>query len=195
MCFAWRKIGVYSIQVKLVRQLDLSFYVPFSRCIKEMSSDQAKKTDEYIRAVLGEFELEYEYVEKHQQYVSQMPSGESLPILGCMIRNDSKRETVVCTIMMQKDLSNDCLAAVVEFITRANFGLSFGNFDVDIETASVQFRTSVCFLDTKPDKAMIRNTLGDAIDSFLFFLPNLLTVIEGTQEPVDAYESALEQPR
>jgi len=69
-------------------------------------------------------------------------------------------------------------AEVMEFITRANFGLAVGNFDLDLDDGEIRFRTS---LDVKGDRlspALLRQVVWDNIAVTDKYLPGLREVIE-----------------
>jgi len=53
---------------------------------------------------------------------------------------------------------------VARFITRVNWGLSIGNFEMDYEDGFVRFKSSVAFNNTSLSEALIRNAILMAME-------------------------------
>jgi hypothetical protein len=77
-------------------------------------------------------------------------------------------------------------AEVMEFVTRANFSLVIGSFELDLDDGEIRFRTS---LDVKGDRlspALLRQLVWDNIGSTDKYLPGLRQVIEDGASAVEA---------
>jgi hypothetical protein len=77
-------------------------------------------------------------------------------------------------------------AEIMEFVTRVNFGLAIGSFEVDLDDGEIRFRTS---LDVKGDRlspALLRQLVWDNIGCTDKYLPGLRQVIEDGASAVDA---------
>ena len=76
--------------------------------------------------------------------------------------------------------------AVAEFITRANFGLRIGNFELDFSDGEVRYKSSLDFerADLSPD--LIRNAIYPAVQTMDRYLPGLMGVIYGNESPAEA---------
>ena len=69
-------------------------------------------------------------------------------------------------------------AEVMEFITRANFGLAIGNFELDLNDGEIRYRTS---LDVKEDRLsppLLRQLIWNNIGVTDKYLPGLREVID-----------------
>jgi hypothetical protein len=78
--------------------------------------------------------------------------------------------------------------AVAEFITRANYGMRIGNFELDYSDGEVRFKSSFNFENEVLTEETIRNTLYPAVHTIDRYLPGLLRVSFGGATPVEAIE-------
>ncbi len=76
--------------------------------------------------------------------------------------------------------------AVAEFLTRANYGLLIGNFELSFETGQVRYKTSVDVESVTPTTVMIRNLVVTNLAMIDRYLPGVMAMIYGNQGPVDA---------
>lgn len=69
-------------------------------------------------------------------------------------------------------------AEVMDFVTRANYGLLIGNFELDLDDGELRYKTS---LDVKGDRlspALLRQLIWDNVAITDKYLPGLHAVIE-----------------
>jgi len=66
---------------------------------------------------------------------------------------------------------------VVDFITRANFGLTIGNFEMDIETGVIRFKSSIDYQGTPLAAAMVRRAILSAMEAVEIYEPGLVRVL------------------
>jgi hypothetical protein len=78
------------------------------------------------------------------------------------------------------------LDEVVVFITRANYGLIIGNFELDYEDGEVRFKTSVDLEDVAESAIQIRNIIYANVLTLDKYLPGLMRVIYGGVSAVEA---------
>lgn len=83
--------------------------------------------------------------------------------------------------------------AVAEFITRANFGLLIGNFEMDMSDGEVRFKTSIDVEGDRLSTALLRRLVDLNLEMMDKYLPGLHAVIEEGTPPVSAI-SAIEGP-
>ncbi len=80
----------------------------------------------------------------------------------------------------------DVRPAVVEFITRANYGLRIGNFEMDYADGEVRYKSSVDFEGAELSYELIRHAIYPAVQTMDRYLPGLMRVIYGGQTPYEA---------
>ncbi len=79
-------------------------------------------------------------------------------------------------------------ADVAEFITRANYGMRVGNFELDYEDGEVRFKTSVDVENVEMSQALVSNHVYANVWTMDRYLPGLFAVIYGNINPKDAAE-------
>ncbi len=77
-------------------------------------------------------------------------------------------------------------AAVAEFITRANYGLRIGNFELDFDDGEVRYKSSIDFEGLQLTAGLIRNTMYPAVQTMDRYLPGVLAVIFGGKSAEEA---------
>lgn len=82
------------------------------------------------------------------------------------------------------------LAELAEFLTRANFGLTIGNFELDYDTARVRFKSSLDFHGIELAPELVRRAIAAAMDPVEVYGPALQLVAQGKRSALDAYEGA-----
>jgi len=83
----------------------------------------------------------------------------------------------------------DKLPALAEFITRANYGMILGNFEMDYEDGEVRYKTSVDVEGSALTPAMIRQMVYANVIIMDRYLPGIMRVIYGSFTPLEALES------
>lgn len=78
------------------------------------------------------------------------------------------------------------LMAVAEYLTRANYNLLLGNFEMNFEDGDIRYKTSISI----PEHDMGAMTIGKLIYTNVLtmdrHLPSLLAVINGSLSPLEA---------
>lgn len=75
---------------------------------------------------------------------------------------------------------------VMEFVTRANFGLPIGNFELDPDDGELRFKTSIDLKGDRLSPALLRQLVWDNIGTTDKYLPGLQQVIESGETAVAA---------
>jgi hypothetical protein len=76
--------------------------------------------------------------------------------------------------------------AVAEYITRANYGLRIGNFEMDYGDGEVRFKASVDFEGTELQPQMVRTMVHAVFVTANHYLPGLMRVMYGGLTPAEA---------
>jgi hypothetical protein len=76
--------------------------------------------------------------------------------------------------------------AAAEFITRANYGLKIGNFELDMDSGEVRYKVSVDVEDSRVTPVMVKNMMGYALPITDRYFPGLMTICYGGRSPIDA---------
>jgi hypothetical protein len=76
--------------------------------------------------------------------------------------------------------------AVAEFITRVNFGLVSGNFEMDWADGEVRFKTGIELTGIPPTTELVTALVQPNLTAVIRYLPGLLKVISNEADPETA---------
>ena len=79
--------------------------------------------------------------------------------------------------------------AVAEFLTRANYGLALGNFELDMEDGEINFKTILQAPATMLSTALLRPYLLVGVETINHYLPGLDWVLSGQETPAAAIKA------
>jgi hypothetical protein len=75
--------------------------------------------------------------------------------------------------------------AMAEFLTRLNVGLIIGNFELDLDSGIVRYKTSLDVEGDRLSQALLRQLIYANINTMDSYLPDLLALIAGTATPLE----------
>ncbi len=75
---------------------------------------------------------------------------------------------------------------MAEFLTRANYGLTIGNFEMDFNDGEIRYKTSVDTENEPPSETMLRNLVYANVFNMDRYLPGIMSVIYSDVSPVEA---------
>ncbi|MFB8788166.1 MAG: YbjN domain-containing protein [Potamolinea sp.] len=76
--------------------------------------------------------------------------------------------------------------AVAEFLTRANYGLTVGNFEIDLTDGEVRYKTSMIFQGCALNSAVIEQLVYGNLLTMDQYIPGMMTVIYTNVSPLEA---------
>jgi hypothetical protein len=79
--------------------------------------------------------------------------------------------------------------AVAELITRANYGLSLGNFELDLNDGEVRYKTSIDVQGSTLDMALIEHLVYANVLTMDRYFPGIMQVNYGDISPAEAIAS------
>jgi hypothetical protein len=105
-------------------------------------------------------------------------AGEHGPIT-CYAQVRVEEEILLCYAVAPVQVEEAARPAVAEFITRANYGLWIGNFEMDWDDGEVRYKSSLDFEGVVLTGELIRNAISPAVQMMVCYLPGLLGVMDG----------------
>ena len=77
--------------------------------------------------------------------------------------------------------------AVAEFLTRANWGMVIGNFELDYSDGEVRYKTSLSVKDGEPlTRGLIKHAVYANVLTMDQYLPGIMGILYGDMSPADA---------
>ncbi|MFA6319062.1 MAG: YbjN domain-containing protein [Elusimicrobiota bacterium] len=131
------------------------------------------------------------------KWVFDKVEGRDIIKTGVRVKNASYRMFIDCVEVRQQVmlyvLSPDVVAPekrlfAAEFLTRANYGLRFGNFELDMDDGEVRFKVSVDVEGSLLSTQMVRNMVAMAVLTMDRYYPGLKAVCLTDTTPKSAAE-------
>jgi hypothetical protein len=82
--------------------------------------------------------------------------------------------------------ADDCKAEMAEFITRANYGLLNGNFEMDFRDGEIRYKTFVNCDETDPGTQTIKDSIYIPAAMFNRYGEGIVSVLFGIKDPEQA---------
>ncbi|WP_414040384.1 YbjN domain-containing protein [Acidithiobacillus sp. M4-SHS-6] len=116
----------------------------------------------------------------------QIPNG----TLDIFCHVHAERERILFYLRPQNlDITDNKRLAVAEFVTRANYGLSLGNFELDMEDGEINFKTILQAPAAVLSTALLRPYLLVGVETINHYLPGLDKVLAGQETPAVAIKA------
>lgn len=110
-------------------------------------------------------------------YASKFYANEAAPLIVCFTR-----APLLVPLRARR--------RVMDFITRANFGMQQGGFELGLDDGLLGFRTATDVAGSVVAESTVRNMVAHNISTFDRYTPYLMEVIYGKRQPRDAVEAA-----
>lgn len=104
----------------------------------------------------------------------------------CFAQTRERQEQFLFYSVPQAKVPEAVRPAVAEYITRANYGLAIGNFEMDFRDGEVRYKTSIDVEGGKLTHMMIKNLIYANVLTTDKYLPGLKKVMRGEAKPVEA---------
>ncbi len=143
------------------------------------------------RRMLDDVEMKYEFEQDRGLFIFSMGLGEDqkLQKIRIIIRIHDNAITSYAQVNMKAD--SDSISAVVEYITRANFGLRLGNFEVDYDDGEVRYKCHNRFEDRIPSEDELKSiAIACPLQMWMRYGNGFLKVLFGGVNPKDAIAEA-----
>lgn len=85
--------------------------------------------------------------------------------------------------------SPENLGAIAEYTSRANYGMTIGNFELDFADGEIRYKTSIDFQDNQPNYGSIAQLVYTNISMMDRYLPGIAAIIEQDIQPSKAIQA------
>ena len=104
----------------------------------------------------------------------------------CYAQVKEEQERLMFYSTLETKAPEEKRPALAEYITRANFGLLIGNFEMDFSDGEIRFKTSVDIEDSTLTHKFIQNLIYMNVLMMDKYLPGIMSVIYANSKPADA---------
>jgi hypothetical protein len=102
----------------------------------------------------------------------------------CHCREDAQQ--IIFYVVAEERCPEPYLQAMAEFLTRANFGMLIGNFELDYSDGEVRYKTSLDLEDAGMSPALLRNLVVAASTTFDRYYTGFQSVASGALGAIEA---------
>lgn len=98
---------------------------------------------------------------------------------ACYAQIRADLEQFLFYVMAPVKAPDELRPVVAEFLTRANYGMRIGNFEMDFGDGEVRFKSSLDFEKATLTHELIKNAIYPAVKTMDRYLPGLMSVLYG----------------
>ena len=95
-------------------------------------------------------------------------------------------EQLYVYVVAEVNVPDDHRLAVAEFITRANYGMRIGNFELDLSDGEVRYKSSIDFEGQPLTSRLVSNAIYPAVTTMDRYFPPLMKVAFGGATAAEA---------
>ena len=103
-----------------------------------------------------------------------------------MVRIREKARQVIAYSRAPFSVPEDKRSAMAELLTRANYGLLIGNFEMDFADGELRYKTGIDVEGTTLDLALVRHLIYPNVLTMDRYLPAIVSLIYGGSTPEEA---------
>ena len=130
-------------------------------------------------------EIEGELIDEDESGFRTTFSGQSGEF-NCLGLVDETKRMFVFYAFAPAPASDEKLVDMMEFITRANYDMYIGNFELDLSDGEIRFKASVDFDESEATQPIIKGIVFMAVLMMDRYFPGIKQVLDGTATPVAA---------
>lgn len=104
----------------------------------------------------------------------------------CYAETKEKEQQLRFYSVFPFDIAESKRLAVAEFLTRANYGLIIGNFEMDLEDGEIRYKTSTIFDRDTVNSNLIKQFVYANVLTMDKYLPGIMSIINTGASPADA---------
>ena len=105
---------------------------------------------------------------------------------NCYAQAREEQEQFVFYSVFPAAAPEDRRLAVAEFLTRANYGLVIGNFEMDFTDGEIRYKTGVDIEGDRLSPALVRQLVYANVLTMDRYLPGIMSVLYGDVSPAEA---------
>ena len=162
-----------------------------------MSESYSKSIANAVKDVLAAEELNFSFDEDNGLFRLNFTIDGPIHSLDFFIEIRDSNYVVYAVPPIVADAKNSSvMAAIAEFVCRANYRLVYGNFDLDFRDGEISYRVFVDCNGITPNKDMIMASVYVPTDVFERYAPGIAAVLFGSANPeeqINKCEAAKEE--
>ena len=139
------------------------------------------------KAALNFFEAEeWPYAEAEDEPILYLNFQGENGQWPCLVSAKEDESQLVFYSFYADAISYEQRPAIAEFITRANYGMILGNFELDYTDGEIRYKTSIDVEGDRLTPALIQNLVYTNVMTMDQYLPGIIAVLEQDTSPEQA---------
>ena len=131
-----------------------------------------------IGAFLKTDDWNYRFNKETGRFRFGLNTGNKLKTLDYLVGVDTDAYTVYAVSPIGADISNpEERAAMAEFICRANYGMRYGNFEMDLRDGEIRYKCFVNCDGALPSPAIVKDSIYMPAVTFSHYTPGILAIL------------------
>jgi protein-tyrosine phosphatase len=163
-----------------------TYEVDIDAILRELSIESGQALLPVVRAALDERSMRYEVDEAHSRVTFRIKADDA--VLECFVVCHDRSGLVRCYIRPSVWVPAESRMAISEAITRANYNLAYGNFELDLGDGELRFKASIDVEGGELVTTMVHNLIGAGVTMYNQYHPAFMRVIYGGISPQQAIE-------
>lgn len=120
------------------------------------------------------------------QAALRLPYNGNSGMWVCFVQAHEQAEQAIFYSVYPEDATPDTIPNIAEFITRANYGMLIGNFEMDYRDGEIRFKTSIDVEGDSLSAALIKNMVYANVIIMDRYFVGIRAVLRGTMTPLEA---------
>jgi hypothetical protein len=169
-------------QTTIKRELP-DFRQRLEELVNEVSNLSSNSLSEVIQSFFKDEEWAYDQVDDSTlRLIFQADQGE----WDCWVEWHEEEQQVVFYSLYPLAIPAERRVAMMEFMTRANYGLRIGNFELDLEDGELRYKTSLDVEGDRLTSALLNQLVYTNVLTLNTYFPGITAVLQDTLSPVAA---------
>ena len=154
------------------------------------SSSPTSTNQPIFEAIIGFFRSEgWEFARVEGKTVLQIAFRGKSGTWSCYARAREEEQQFIFYSICPIAAPEDKRQAIAEFLTRANYGMTIGNFELDYTDGEIRYKTSIDVEGERLTSALIRSIVYTNVTMMDAYLPGIQAVIHQRISPIEAIRS------
>ncbi len=107
----------------------------------------------------------------------------------CYAQIKEKQKQFIFYSVCSEQASSEKLLAIAEYISRVNYGVAMGNFELDFTDGEIRYKTSIKSHDNRLSISSVKHLVYTNVAMMDRYFPGILAIIEQDIEPSQAIKA------
>lgn len=172
---------------------DMSHF--FQELTKTSSQEITKITEDItgiirqpiLEAIINFFKADnWDFIQIEEKPILQTAFSGSNGNLNCYAKAREEQKQFSFYSIYPDNVPEEKRQAIAEFLTRANYGMTIGNFELDYTDGEIRYKTSIDVEGDRLTNALIKTIVYTNVSMMDEYLPGIRAVLEHDVAPSDA---------